>query len=221
MIRWKTRATKLSAAVILAVLAANCGGGTGAGGTFGSAENLAFEGWESYRVADLETAEDLFISALNIDPTFSEAYNGLAWLKFKQAGLEKDSERRTRLLDAALENYQRAVQADPTNSDAWAGLAGLELARSNWAEAANSALKTLESNPRYFSSHDNIDWRDIRLLWAQALFHQGEFFSENPNDPQAAVNQLEYVARGFRQEYIDDELTEADIIRKIEELQGL
>jgi hypothetical protein len=35
------------------------------------------------------------------------------------------------------------------------------------------------------------------------------------------VNQIEFIDRGFRQEYIDDELTEADIIRKIEELQGL
>ena len=206
---------------VLALAAVGCGGGTGTGGTFGSAETLAFEGWEAYKDASFEEAEKLFNSALTLDPTFSEAYNGLGWLNFKEAGLEKDSERRRRFLDAAKENFERAVASDDESADAWAGLAGLELALGNWVQASSSALKTLESDPSYFSPHDNIDWEDIRMLWAQALVHQGKFFSPSASDPDSAVNQIEFIDRGFRQEYIDDELTEADIIRKIEELQGL
>lgn len=209
----------LAAALLLAF--AGCGGGTGTGGTFGSAETLAFEGWESYKDAGFEEAEELFNSALSLDPTFSEAYNGLGWLQFKQASLEKDSEKRSRLMAAARENFTRAVASDPDNADAWAGQAGLELALNNWLEASSSALKTLQSDADYFSPHDNIDWRDIRLLWALALFRQEKFSSSSPSDQDSAVNQIEFVSKGFRQEYIDDELTEADIIRKIEELQGL
>ena len=97
---------------VLALAAVGCGGGTGTGGTLGSAETLAFEGWEAYKDASFEEAEKLFNSALNLDPTFSEAYNGLGWLNFKEAGLEKDSERRGRLMDASKENFERAVAAD-------------------------------------------------------------------------------------------------------------
>ena len=71
----------------LLILATGCGGGTGTGGTFGSAETLTFEGWDLYRRGgDDAKSEELFKNALSLDPNFSEAHNGLGWLNFRKAG---------------------------------------------------------------------------------------------------------------------------------------
>ena len=75
--------TQATIVVLLSLSVTSCGGGTGAGGTFGSSETLTCEGWETYRGAleaqDYDAAERLFSDALNLDPAFSEAHNGLGW----------------------------------------------------------------------------------------------------------------------------------------------
>lgn len=201
-----------------------CGGGTGTGGTFGSAENLTFEGWELYRTAtqsgDFTAAEALFGNALSLDPGFSEAHNGLGWINLQRAGQEEDPDEQERLLTNAQTNFQRATNADLQNADAWAGLAGVELALDNYDSAINAANQALQINPRYFSTHDNVDFRDLHLLLAESYLATGAIFSEDTNDLSNALAQVNRLDPGYRQFYLDNNLEEGDLLIKIEELQG-
>ena len=209
------------------LLVAGCGGGTGAGpeATFGASETLTFEGWEVYRTAtqsgDYTAAEALFGNALSLDPGFSEAHNGLGWINLQRAGQEQDSQEQERLLLNAQTNFQRATNANLENADAWAGLAGVELALDNYDSAITAANQVLQITPRYFSPHDNIDFRDIHLLLAESYLATGTISSEDINDSANALAQVDQLDPGYRQFYIDNKLEEGDLLLKIEELQGL
>jgi tetratricopeptide (TPR) repeat protein len=207
---------------LLVISAAGCGGGTGEGGTFGSAETLTFEGWDDYRKgSDNEKAQDLFNNALNLDPTHSEALNGLGWLDFRGAA-QADGQEQTQLLEAAKTNFQKATASDPDNVDAWVGLAGVELAKGNWPQAASSALAALNLDSRYFSAHDNIDYRDVHLILAESYFFLGWFkHTQETPDPNNTVHHLDVLSPGFKRLYQNNELTPPDLILKIEELQRL
>jgi len=204
------------------VAAAGCGGGTTVGGVLGSAETLTFEGWSNYRVGSYATSESLFSDALRVDSQFSDAYNGLGWLKFQQAGQEANRERREALLAAARTNFQKATAADPENVDAWVGLSGLELHLKNWAGARDAANRALSLSPRFFSSHDNIDYRDVHLILAEAYFFLGAFVhaAETP-DPNNSLHHINAVSAGYKTFYHANQQTPPDLILKIGELQGL
>lgn len=211
---------------LLCAVASGCGGGTGAGGTFGSAETLVFEGWEAYRAAleasDYDAAEKLFSDALRLDPAFSEGHNGLGWLNLQRAGQEDESpQERERLTDVARSNFQRAVAADPENADAWAGLTGLELAQNNHAAARDAGNQVLALQPRYFSNHDNVDFRDIHLIMAQAYLNLGAFIESSASlDPNNSLFHIDVVDPGYRSTFEALGLVPADLILKIEELQS-
>ena len=199
-----------------------CGGGTATGGTTGSAENLSFEGWSDYRSGDYATSESLFLDALSLDGKFAEAYNGLGWLKFQQSGQEENKERRDAFLASARTNFQKATAADPENVDAWVGLSGLELHLGNWASARDAANRALTLNPRYFSSHDNIDFKDVHLILAEAFFFLGAFIDGvETRDPNNSLYHIDAVSPGYKKFYIDNKLSPPDLIVKIGELQGL
>ena len=202
----------------------SCGGGTGTGGTFGSSETLTFEGWEVYRTAtqsgDFTAAEALFGNALSLDPGFSEAHNGLGWINLQRAGQEQDAQEQERLLLNAQTNFRRATNADLGNADAWAGLAGVELALDNYDSAITAANQALQIDSRYFSPHDNIDFRDLHILLAESYLATGTIFSEDINDIANALAQVDQLSPGYRQFYQDNKLEEGDLLLKIEELQG-
>ncbi len=204
----------------LSLCATGCGGGTSVGGTFGSAETSAFEGWEAYKTMSDAKAEELFRNALSLDPSFSEAYNGLGWLDFRRAG-QVDGDQQAQLLGVAKTNFKRATAADPANTDAWAGLAGTELAGGNYTEARDAANRVLSLDSRYFSSHDNIDYRDLHLVLAESYFFIGWFTStQQTPDPNNALHHLDVLSPGYKAMYHSSGLTPPDLILKIEELQG-
>ena len=217
--------TQATIVVLLSLIVTSCGGGTGAGGTFGSSETLTFEGWETYRGAleaqDYDAAERLFSDALNLDPAFSEAHNGLGWINLQRAGqADDDLQDRTRLTDLARTNFQRAVAANPENADAWAGLTGLELAENNWAAARDAGNQVLALQPRFFSNHDNIDFRDIHLILAQAYLNLGAFIESSASlDPHNSLFHVDVVDPGYRNTFEVLNLQPAELILKFEELQ--
>ncbi len=193
---------------------ASCGGGTGVGGTLGSAESLTFEGWEAYKGVGYDRAEELFQNALGLDPNLSGAHNGLGWVNFNRAGQEEAADKRRQLLSRAESNFKQATDRNPNSADAWVGLAGVEVALGKWAAARDAANKALEEDERYFSTHDNIDFRDVRLILAEAYYFLGEFEGPSENN---ALAQLVKLDPSFEDEYKEP----SDIIRKIGELQRL
>ena len=218
------RLSDIGSVVAVFILLQGCGGGTGTGGTFGSAETLTFEGWEVYRAAvqsgDFTAAEALFGNALSLDPGFAEAHNGLGWINLQRAGQDQDREEQERLLLNAQTNFQRATNTELDNADAWAGLAGVELALDNYDSAIIAANQALQINPRYFSTHDNIDFRDLHLLLAESYLATGIISADDPADNANALAQVEELEPGYTQFYIDNNLEEGDLLIKIEELQG-
>jgi tetratricopeptide (TPR) repeat protein len=213
MVRFKNPIGMLLAALFLGAVA-GCGGGTGVGGTFGSAESLTFEGWDAYQRVGYDQAEQLFQNALGLDPNFAGAHNGLGWVNFNRAGQEEDADKRRQLLSRAESNFKQATDKNPNDADAWVGLAGVELTLGNWAAARDAANAALQEKPRYFSSHDNIDFQDVRLILAEAFFFLGEFNGPSDNNSLA---QLVMLDPDFEEAYKEP----SDIIRKIGELQGL
>ena len=199
---WKLLLAAIGTLSLVATLG-GCGGGTSVGGTFGSSETQTFEGWEAYKSQDDAKAEELFRNALSLDPGHSEAYNGLGWLDFRRAG-QAEGDKRTSYLSAAKVSFQRATAADPENTDAWTGLAGLELAMGNFADARDAANRALSLNSRYFSSHDNIDYRDLHLILAESYFFLGWFVGtqETPN-PNNALYHLNLLSPGYGDFYFE------------------
>lgn len=223
---WLKTALTCIWAILLLFTLSGCGGGTSAGGTFAPAQRLTFEAWQDYTSSDnpeeLQAAEELFKDAVALDPSFSEAHNGLGWLSFEKAGQAQTREERSTLLSEARSSFQRATAAEPENSDAWVGLAGLELAAGNWAEAQIAATRALSLEPRYFSTHDNIDFKDVHLVLAEAFFFLGAFVDtpETP-DPNNALHHIDQVDPEYKEFYHANKLTPPDMIQKIGELQGL
>jgi tetratricopeptide (TPR) repeat protein len=209
---------------LLSLALHGCGGGTGMGGTSGSVETLTFEGWELYRTAtqsgDFTAAEALFGNALSLDPGFGEAHNGLGWINLQRAGQEQDTEEQERLLLNAQTNFQRATNSDLENADAWAGLAGVELALDNYDSAIGAANQALQISTKYFSTHDNIDFKDLHLLLAESYLATGTITSDDVNDSANALAHVEQLSPGYVQFYADNNLEEGDLLLNIEELQG-
>ena len=205
------RALALVLVMMLPVLLGGCGGGTGVGGTLGSAETRTFEGWSAYKSG--ANAEQHFKDAIALDPSFSDAYNGLGWVSFKKAGQQASESQQAQLLREAETRFKQATESNPLNTDAWVGLSGVHLAQNNWAGARDAAITALEQNNRYFSSHDNIDYQDVILILAQACFFLGEY--------DKVIDHLEELSPGYRTFYAENQLTPPDLIRKIQELQAL
>lgn len=199
-----------------------CGGGTAVGGSSTSSENLTFEAWQGYRSGSLADSEKLFEDALSVDSQNSEAYNGLGWLNFQKAGQEENKEQREGILQKSRDSFQKATASNPENVDAWVGLSGLELHLGNWTDARDAANRALSLDPRYFSTHDNIDFRDIHLILAEAFFFLGAFIhTEISPDPNNSLHRLDAIAPGYKALYHDNNLTPPDLVTKIGELQGL
>ena len=100
-------------------------------------------------------------------------------------------------------------------------LHGVELALDNYGSAINAANQALQIAPRYFSTHDNLDFRDLHLVLAHSYLSTGTVFSEDTNDKANALAQVDLLDPGYRDQYLDNNLEEGDLLIKIEELQGL
>ncbi len=207
------RETYIIAAAVVILLAAGCGGGTGIGAGTDRPAQISAEAWTAYRAGNFALADSTFQEALSVNPSLSDALNGRGWANFSLAGREGDANRRAGRLSAARENFSRAVTADSKNADAWAGLAGVELATDNYQKAVDAAWKVLDLDANYFSSHDNFNAREIRMILATAYFFLGKFSKKEAADPNNAAAQVAILDRTFQY------TTPVELILRIQELQ--
>lgn len=168
-----TRGLLVVAPLALAALDAGCGGGgSGGTGTPGPSEiaaRLTAEGWALFEAGSFVEASAKFREALAALATYAEARNGLGW-----------SLARLDSLDRSQAEFAAAVAGGHSGAEPRAGLAFVDaelpaaLMRSASLEDAIAYAKAaLAIAPRFVFSHDaSVDWRDLRLLLAQAYFEQ-------------------------------------------------
>ena len=175
------------AAALLLALQPGCGGESPSDGDSPDAAALTAQGWDQFEVSNFAQARAKFTEATGKDASYGEAYNGLGWAAMKLASYPEAS--------TAFDN---AVSRGVTTADPLAGKAILyrDLDGGDPAQVITAANAALARSPSYSFSHDRrLDWRDLRLLLAQACFEQGDYTAANDQvvlvggisqDPQSA-----------------------------------
>jgi TolB-like protein/Tfp pilus assembly protein PilF/predicted Ser/Thr protein kinase len=105
-----------------------------------------FMHWVSLDPAGLDTAERYFMQALEEDPSYAEAYAGLAWVWAgrQQSGISPPSEAGPKAKSAA----KQAIALDETSDAAHAALAAITTWTDwDWEAAEREWQRTLEINP--------------------------------------------------------------------------
>jgi len=108
--------------------------------------------WTKATPSDLDTAERYFEQALKEDPSYSEAYAGLAWVWAvrQQSAIVPPSEAGPKAKAAA----ERAIALDETSDAAHEALALVSTWTDwNWEVAEREWRRTLEINPSNANAH--------------------------------------------------------------------
>lgn len=156
----------LAAVPLIALLfcVSSCGKDEGPGPGMTAAEHNE-AGWTSYGLHDYAGASAHFSEALGLDPALTEARLGLAWCE-AQAGE----------YPTALDGFNEIIDTGEYVADAYAGRAATALAASEYSLAIASAESTLAIDSQYaFHRRDEYNWRDLRLIMAQAYFALAQY----------------------------------------------
>ena len=160
---------------VLLVCVSSCGEDEGPGPGVTAAEHNE-AGWTSYNNGDYAGAHSHFSEALGLDPGLTEARLGLAWCKAHEGEY-----------CTALDAFDDVMEAGESVADAFAGRAATALAAWQESPAVASAESTLARDPAYeFVRRDEYNWRDLRLVLAQAYFALARY-----SDAQVQVNILD------------------------------
>jgi tetratricopeptide (TPR) repeat protein len=162
------RALISSACLVCLLMAFGCGG-DGGGGPSDTAASLTAAGWALFEKSEYEAAIVKFDQALDLDATYSDAYNGLGWSNAKLDSLR-----------ASLNSFGECLVFSGTLADAYAGCAPVyrdyETEPAHFDSAIASAAEALALELRYSFSHDtSFDWHDLHLIMAQSHYGLGEF----------------------------------------------
>ena len=126
------------------------------------------QGWISYNSANYTQALLNFERALNSDPEYADAYNGVGW---SQLSLSLT-------LTLALESFQNAVRYDSSNADAWIGLATVLYLRNKDNSDFTSAIRAIDNafkaDEAYLYRHDYQSIANIYALKAACYFYLDE-----------------------------------------------
>ncbi len=146
-------------------LAAGCGGGGGTG-PGATAESRTNEGWALFEAGDYAGAIGKFNSAISIDDTYADAYNGLGWSFAKMDSLAK-----------SIASFDDCI-ANGMSGDPHAGKAPVyrDLVPPQFSNAVSSASSALSLDGSYVFEHDDtFDWHDLHLIKAQSHFGLGQY----------------------------------------------
>lgn len=126
------------------------------------------QGWISYNSGNYTQALLNFERALNSDPEYADAHNGVGW---GQLSLSLS-------LTLVQESFQNAVRYDSANADAWIGLANVLYLRnkdnSDFTSAIRAIDNALDADETFLYRHDYKSIADIHALKAACYFYLGE-----------------------------------------------
>lgn len=126
------------------------------------------QGWISYNSSNYTQALLNFERALNSDPEYADAYNGVGWCQLSLS----------LTLTLALESFQNAVRYDSSNSDAWIGLGTVLYLRnkdnSDFTSAIRAIDNALDADESFLYRHDYQSVANVHALKAACYFYLGE-----------------------------------------------
>ena len=126
------------------------------------------QGWIAYNTGDYTQALLNFERALNSDPEYADAHNGVGW---GQLSLSLS-------LTLVQESFQNAVRYDSSNADAWIGLASVLYMRnknnSDFTFAIRAIDNAMEADETFLYRHDYNSKAEIYALKAACYFYLGE-----------------------------------------------
>lgn len=133
-----------------------------------SALNHTEQGWQAYRSGDYTQALLNFERALNTDPEFADAHNGVGWSHLSLS----------LTLSLAQEAFQNAIRYDTSNADAWVGLANVLYLRYKDTSDFNAAVRAIDNalrgDEKYLYRHDYYSNVELYALKAACYFYLGE-----------------------------------------------
>jgi tetratricopeptide (TPR) repeat protein len=164
----------LAACACCSLLFVSCGGDNG--GPSETASSLTEAGWSRFGDGEYEEAIEKFSRALELDPTYADAHNGLGW-----------SNAKLDLLTKALANFGACIKQNNALVDPYAG--GAAVYRDSLPSVVAFAPETahfdsaiafadtaLSRDPDYvFTRDESFDWYDLHLIKAQSYYGLGEF----------------------------------------------
>jgi len=128
---------------------------------------LIGDGWQAYSNHQYQLALNKFNSAISLNGSMVDAYNGAGW-----------SSAKLNQLSNAATIFGRGNVRDTTNTDILAGLALVNNGRKNYSVSAASANAVLQKNAHWFFERDTlVDYYDIRVVLAEDDYALGDFSS--------------------------------------------
>ncbi|HEY9849775.1 MAG TPA: CHAT domain-containing protein [Leptolyngbyaceae cyanobacterium] len=110
-----------------------------------NAEQWFNRGINEYEAGNLNDALPCFRRAIEIEPSFSYAWNGLA-----------NALRDLGQYEQAIEAYQRAIVIEPNFSYAWNGLANALTNLGQYEQAIAACKKVIQIDPNLYQAHHNL-----------------------------------------------------------------
>lgn len=130
---------------------------------------LTDEGWSRFEAGATRQALDKFNEAIVVADAYSDAHHGAGWaLAFLDS------------IGPAFTAFTNAIDRAHPGAEAFAGRAfvRVEPPLGDLQGGVDDAAEALSLEPGFVFDHDaSIDWRDLRLLRAQAFFVLGEMDS--------------------------------------------
>ena len=122
-------------------------------------------GWELFTKSEFSAALDEFKEGLNLDPVNISGNVGRGWSLLMLEDEDQDT------IVAVLEAVAAGPSVDGWQEHSWCGLAVVKLNQLYYSAADSLAGLVLAANSGYlFTYREQIDWRDLLVIQAQARF---------------------------------------------------
>ncbi len=127
-------------------------------------------GWELFMESDFAAALEEFQEGLALDPVNSSGNVGRGWSLLMLDEEDQD------MIIAALEAGAAGPSADGWKNHSWCGLAVVKLNQLLYSAADSLAALVLTADSGYlFTYREQIDWRDLLVIQAQARFITADY----------------------------------------------
>ena len=132
-------------------------------------------GWAAYDKEDFSAALLHFERAIDLDPTFADAHNGLGWTHLS---ISRDPTTTPEILATAQKAFEGAIRTDTSSADAWIGLANTLFLRRESDADFQTALRAidnaLQGDHRTLFRHDYQSIADLHALRAACYYYLGK-----------------------------------------------